>query len=219
MRILLVEDDAMLGQTLKTALEQQQYSVAWLRDGENALDTLQSERIELVIMDLGLPKRDGISIIREIRSRNIGVPVLILTARDDVQEKVRGLDAGGDDYLLKPFDLHELYARLRALSRRSPQSGGVLRCGDIVMESDAHQVFYKGSPVNLSRREYMLLEIFLNRPTRVFTRQQLEQSIYTWQDDIGSNALEVHIHHLRKKLGSEFIKTVRGVGYTVQGSR
>lgn len=217
MRILLVEDDVMLGDTLQRALIAQQYAVDWVKTGEAARHTLLSEHFDLVIMDLGLPGMDGIAVLQHIRRQGKTLPVLILTARDSVADRVQGLDSGADDYLLKPFDLFELFARLRALLRRgSVQHESISHYGDISLNSVTHEVSYKKLPVELSRREYMLLEIFLNRPGQVFTRQQLEQSIYGWGDEVGSNALEVHIHHLRKKISNDLIKTVRGVGYVLQ---
>lgn len=217
MRILLVEDDPMLGESLQRALTAQQYTVDWLKNGEQALHGILTEHFDLVIMDLGLPKMDGIQVIKEIRRQGKNTPVLILTARDAVDERVRGLDAGGDDYLLKPFDLFELCARLRALLRRGgSQHDVVSHYGEISLNNNTHQVTFRQQPVEVSRREYMLLEILLNRPGQIFTRQQLEQSIYGWGEEVGSNAVEVHIHHLRKKLHNELIKTVRGVGYMLQ---
>ncbi|MDK2778239.1 MAG: response regulator transcription factor [Pseudomonadota bacterium] len=215
MRLLLVEDDAMLGKSLQQALQAQNYVVDWVQTGLSALAALQAEHFDLAVMDLGLPGLDGIRVIEEVRDQRLPLPILILTARDSVQDRVSGLDAGADDYLLKPFDLNELFARLRALGRRNNASAVVneLSFGDIVLDTVSHQVSYQGQPVVLSRRELLLLEVFLGRPGQVFTRQQLEQSLYGWGEEVESNALEVHIHHLRKKFYNGLIQTVRGVGY------
>ncbi|MAR01736.1 MAG: DNA-binding response regulator [Oceanospirillaceae bacterium] len=216
MRLLLVEDDPMLGNSLKQALQAQHYVVDWVQTGLSALTALQTEHFDLAVMDLGLPGLDGVRVIEEVRDQRLPLPILILTARDSVEDRVRGLDAGADDYLLKPFDLNELLARLRALGRRNNAAVAVsneLRYGDIVLDTTHHQASFQGQPVNLSRREFLLLEVFLSRPGQVFTRQQLEQSLYGWGEEVESNALEVHIHHLRRKFGNEVILTVRGVGY------
>ena len=215
MRLLLVEDDMMLGKSLQQALQAQHYVVDWVQTGLSALAALQAEHFDLAIMDLGLPGRDGIRVIEEVRAQQMPLPILILTARDSVQDRVKGLDAGADDYLLKPFDLSELFARLRALGRRNSGVTAVneLRFGAIVLDTANHHASYQGAAVTLSRREFLLLEALLNRPGEVFTRQQLEQSLYGWGEEVESNALEVHIHHLRKKFYNGLIQTVRGVGY------
>jgi len=219
MRLLVVEDDPMLGESLVTALRHMSYVVDWVKDGQHALNALLNEDFDLVIMDIGLPVIDGIHIIKELRTRGSELPILVLTARDSLQDRVTGLDAGADDYLLKPFELDELTARVRALlRRRQVKSEAALVFGLIRLEPNSHQVFYKGEDVSLSRREYTLLEIFMMRPKQVFTRQQLEQAIYGWGDDVGSNALEVHVHHLRKKFYPELIRTIRGIGYTLMDS-
>jgi len=217
MRILLVEDDAMLGKTLQTALEPQGYTVDWLRDGQQALYALNDQHFDLVILDLGLPKLDGMSVLQSVRRKGLTTPILILTARDTSQDKVNGLDAGADDYLLKPFDLAELNARLRALTRRTQgRAESHITHGDIVLEPQSQQVSYQQKAVILHRREFMLLHKLLENVGQLLTRQQLEQSVYGWGEDIESNALEVHIHHLRKKFYPELIKTVRGVGYIIE---
>ena len=215
MRLLLVEDDAMLGTSLQQALQAQHYIVDWVQTGISALSALQAEHFDLAVMDLGLPGLDGIRVIEEVRAQNMPLPILILTARDSVDDRVRGLDAGADDYLLKPFDLNELLARLRALGRRHASTASVstLSFGAVILDTTHHTASYRGQSVNLSRREILLLEVFLNRPGQVFTRQQLEQSLYGWGEEVESNALEVHIHHLRKKFYNGMIQTVRGVGY------
>lgn len=217
MRILLVEDDLMLGETLKSALEPQGYTVDWLRDGVQALHALTSQHIDLVILDLGLPRLDGMNVLTTARRKGISTPILILTARDTINDKVNGLDSGADDYLLKPFDLAELNARLRALTRRANgRASSRITYGELVLEPESQTVIYKSQTVNLHRREFMLLHELLENTGKVLTRQQLEQSLYGWGEDIDSNALEVHIHHLRKKIYPELIKTVRGVGYIIQ---
>lgn len=214
MRLLLVEDDLMLGKSLQQALQGQQYIVDWVQTGIGALSALQAEHFDLAVMDLGLPGLDGLRVIEEVRAQKMPLPILVLTARDSVQDKIRGLDAGADDYLLKPFDLNELYARLRALCRRGGAViGNELSHGGIVLNLGTHSVSYRGDEVALSRRELRLLEVFLGRPGQVFTRQQLEQAMYGWGEEVESNALEVHIHHLRKKFSNDLILTVRGVGY------
>lgn len=217
MRILLVEDDQMLGETLQSALEPQGYTVDWLRDGVQALHALTSQHIDLVILDLGLPRLDGMNVLTTARHKGITTPVLILTARDTITDKVKGLDAGADDYLLKPFDLAELNARLRALTRRANgRASSRITYGELILEPESQAVCYQGQALHLHRREFMLLHELLENTGKVLTRQQLEQSLYGWGEDIDSNALEVHIHHLRKKIYPELIKTVRGVGYIIQ---
>ncbi len=219
MRLLVVEDDPMLGESLVTTLRNMSYVVDWVKDGQHALNALIKEDFDLAIMDIGLPIIDGIQIIKELRARGSELPILILTARDSLHDRVTGLDAGADDYLLKPFELDELTARVRALLRRRQVRSESALVFDLVrLEPNSHQVFYKGEEVSLSRREYTLLEIFMTRPKQVFTRQQLEQAIYGWREDVGSNALEVHVHHLRKKFYPELIRTIRGIGYTLMES-
>jgi two-component system OmpR family response regulator/two-component system response regulator QseB len=214
MRILLVEDDRMLGDGLQAGLTQAGYAVDWLRDGEAAVAALSTESFAAVVLDLGLPKRDGLSVLQWLRGRDDTTPVLILTARDQLEDKVRGLDLGADDYVLKPFDLDEIAARLRALVRRAhgrPQP--LLSLGEIELDPAARSVTRAGLAVELTPREFDLLHLLLENGGRVLTRRVLEEQLYTWNDAVDSNALEVHIHHLRKKLGNELIRTVRGVGY------
>jgi DNA-binding response OmpR family regulator len=216
-RLLLVEDDPMLGETLRDALKDQGYVVDWLSNGKTALAALEDDVTDLMILDLGLPGLDGLNVLKTIRKQGSAMPVLILTARDSIDDRVAGLDAGADDYLLKPFDLNELFARIRALSRR-PQAlkaSERIRHGAIEIDQDQMLAWCTGEPVSLTRREFSLLSLFMNHPGQVYTRQQLEQALYSWDDDVGSNALEVHIHHLRKKLGSKAIRTIRGIGYTL----
>ena len=216
MRILLVEDDPELGDGLTVGLRQAGFAVDWLRDGNSADQALQSESFDLVVLDLGLPRLSGMDVLSRARGRGLTVPILILTARDATGDKVSGLDAGADDYLVKPIDLDELSARIRALTRRSAgRAAPLLIHGDLALDPAAHTVTQAGLLVELSSREFSLLQQLLENAGRVLTRTQLEQSIYGWRDEPDSNALEVHIHHLRKKLGGELIRTLRGVGYTI----
>ena len=216
MRILLVEDDPQLGDGLTIGLRQAGFAVDWLKDGNSADQALQSETFDFVVLDLGLPRLSGMEVLSRARSRGQHMPILILTARDATGEKVAGLDAGADDYLVKPIDLDELTARIRALTRRSAgRAEPLLIHGDLALDPAAHTVTQAGLLVELSSREFSLLQQLLENAGRVLTRTQLEQSIYGWRDEPDSNALEVHIHHLRKKLGSELIRTLRGVGYTI----
>ncbi len=214
MRLLLVEDDALLGDGIRAGLMLSAYAVDWVRDGEMARRALLDHEYDACVLDLGLPKRDGLSVLKELRQRGSHMPVLILTARDSREDKISGLDHGADDYLTKPFDLAELQARLRALLRRA---GGVasplLTHGDVSLDPATKRVCLKGEEIQFSAREYALLLDLLNHPKHVRTRAQLEESLYAWGDEAGSNTVEVYIHHLRKKLGSEFIRTVRGLGY------
>lgn len=214
MRILLVEDDAMIATAVAKGLRHESWTVDHVADGERALDALGLERYDVLLLDLGLPKRDGIDVLRTLRARGMTLPVLIATARDAVADRVKGLDAGADDYLVKPFDLDELAARLRALVRRQAgRSDPVLRHGGIVLDPATHQVLLDGAPVALSSREYAVLEALLDRPGAVLSKAQLEARIYGWGEEVASNAVEVHVHGLRKKLGADVIRTVRGVGY------
>jgi two-component system response regulator QseB len=216
MRILLVEDDLQLGDGLAVGLRQSGFAVDWLKDGLSADHALQSESFDFVVLDLGLPGLCGIDVLRRARSRQQTMPILILTARDATSDKVLGLDCGADDYLVKPVDLDELSARIRALLRRSAgRSSPLLTRNDLVLDPASRTVLLGKQLVDLSGREFSLLQVLLENTGRVLSRTQLEQSIYGWQDEPESNALEVHIHHLRKKLGAELIRTLRGVGYTI----
>jgi len=214
MRILLVEDDAALGQATQAALRLEGYAVDWLRDGQHADDALRSDSFDAVVLDLGLPRKDGLDVLSALRARGDSTPVLCLTARDTLQDRVSGLDHGADDYLVKPFDLDELNARLRALMRRSAgRAVNWVECGALRMDVAGHQVQLDGQAVDLSAREFAILTTLLESAGRVVSRERLEDSLYGWDQEISSNALEVHIHHLRKKLGSDWIQTVRGAGY------
>lgn len=216
MRILLVEDDPQLGDGLTVGLRQAGFAIDWVRDGQAADNALQTEIFDFVVLDLGLPRLSGMEVLRRARSREQNMPILILTARDATGDKVSGLDAGADDYLVKPIDLDELTARIRALSRRSAgRAAPLLVHGNLTLDPAAHEVRQDGLAVELSSREFSLLQMLLESAGRVLTRSQLEQSMYGWRDEPDSNALEVHIHHLRKKLGSDLIRTLRGVGYTI----
>jgi two-component system OmpR family response regulator/two-component system response regulator QseB len=216
MRILLVEDDQQLGDGLTIGLRQSGFAVDWLKDGHSADLALQSEAFDLVVLDLGLPRLSGMEVLNRARQRGQTMPILILTARDATGDKVAGLDSGADDFLVKPIDLDELTARIRALTRRSAgRAAPLLTHGELALDPAAHTVTLAGQPVELSSREFPLLQMLLENAGRVLTRSQLEQSIYGWRDEPDSNALEVHIHHLRKKLGNDLIRTLRGVGYTI----
>ncbi|OEC60861.1 response regulator [Pseudomonas sp. ENNP23] len=218
MRLLLVEDDPALGEGVRTGLRQEGYTIDWLQDGASALHALQTEEFDLVVLDLGLPRLDGIELLRRLRGGGATLPVLILTARDATEDRIAGLDAGADDYLVKPFDLNELKARLRALLRRSTGRATVLiEHAGITLDPSSQQVTYNGQTVVLTPKEYLLLHELLAQPGKVFTRERLTQLLYGWEEEAESNTLEVHIYHLRKKLFSELIRTVRGIGYLVEG--
>ena len=216
MRVLLVEDDEMIGQGLHTALRQMSFAVDWMRDGKSAGAALQSSHFDLVLLDLGLPHRDGIDVLRELRKRGDATPVIILTARDDIQHRIAGLDAGADDYIVKPFDLDEVTARMRSVLRRAAGRGDPgIQHGNLRLDPVTRTVEREGIPVLLSGHEYAVLEALLQRPGAVLSRAQLEDRLYGWDEQIGSNAVEVYVHGLRRKLGSGAIRTLRGVGYFV----
>ncbi|OIQ67885.1 transcriptional regulatory protein QseB [mine drainage metagenome] len=216
MRILLAEDDTLLGDGLRAGLRQQGFQVDWVRDGNAAERELASGDYQAAVLDLGLPLKDGIDVLQALRNRKISTPILVLTARDAVPDRIKGLDLGADDYVLKPVDLYELGARLRSLVRRSHgQTQDLLTCGDLQINLSARQVTLAGQAVTLSTREFDLLHALMLSVGRVLTREQLEQQLYSWGQEVESNAVEVHIHHLRKKLRSDLIQTVRGIGYTL----
>ena len=216
MRILLIEDDTLIGDGLKVGLTKLGFSVDWFVSGEAGFQALTAAPWDAVVLDLSLPERDGLDILRQWRQAGQDVPVLILTARDALDQRVQGLQLGADDYLCKPFALTEVAARLQALiRRRHGQLQPELKHGNVVMAPGSHSVLCDGEAVSLKSRELALLELFLRNPGRVLTRSLLEEKLYSWDEDVSSNAVEVHIHHLRKKLGSQFIRTVHGVGYTL----
>lgn len=217
MRVLLAEDDAMLGDGLRAGLRQLGFQVDWVRDGLAAERELSGGEYSAAVLDLGLPHKDGLEVLVSLRARGVGTPVLVLTARDTVAHRIRGLDLGADDYVIKPVDLHELAARLRSLIRRAHgQPRDALCCGTVRLDPAARQVSLSGQAIALSTREFDLLHVLLLNMGRVLTREQLEQKLYSWGYEVDSNAVEVHIHHLRRKLYPELVQTVRGVGYTVQ---
>ena len=214
MRILLVEDDALLGDALQVGLRQAGYAVDWLRDGAAAAAALAAEQFSAVILDLGLPRLTGLDLLKKTRARGDRTPVIVLTARDAVHDRVRGLDLGADDYVVKPVALAELDARVRAVTRRAAGlARGLLEVGPLVIDPAARQVTYRGAPVELQPREYALLHALALRAGKVLTRGQLESQLYEWDDALDSNAIEVHVHRLRRKLDPGLIRTVRGVGY------
>ena len=216
MRILLVEDDSLLGEGLLSGLQRKNYSVDWVKNGESALAAIASTDYDAVILDIGLPKMSGLDVLKRSRKQGHTIPVLILTAQDATSDRVTGLDAGADDYLIKPFEFEELCARLRALTRRAKGiAEKKIRYKNIEIDTAAHNVTYNNEIITLSRREFSLLEEMLSSTGRVLSRSQLEDKLYSWGDEVGSNAIEVHIHHLRKHFGSDLIKTVRGIGYIV----
>lgn len=216
MRLLLVEDDELLGDAVKTGLTQFGYVVDWLKDGEIARAIVKTESFDLIILDLGLPKLSGMSLLQTIRQSNDKTPIIILTARESIDDRIKGLDAGADDYITKPFDLNELGARVRALTRRAQgRAEAILQYGPITIDIAAHTVMLEGQAINVPRREFALLQKLLESKGQVLSREQLMQSIYSWDEEVDSNALEVHIHNLRKKLNTNFIRTIRGVGYLV----
>ena len=216
MRILLAEDDPMLGDGLRAGLRQLGFQVDWVRDGLAAEHELATGDYAAAVLDLGLPLKDGLDVLQAVRARKISTPVLVLTARDAVPDRIRGLDLGADDYVVKPVDLHELGARLRSLVRRAHgQIQNTLNCGALQLDPAGRQVSLNGLPVLLSTREFDLLHALMLNAGRVMSREQLEQQLYSWGYEVESNTIEVHIHHLRRKLNNELIQTVRGVGYTM----
>lgn len=216
MRLLLVEDDEMVGKSLQRGLVQAGFRVDWVRDGREAELALGHAIHDLAILDLGLPKIDGMKLLETMRKRGNGMPVLIASARDTVRDRIAGLEAGADDYVLKPFDLDELIARVRALLRRhAGSSTPILRCGALTLDPAKRVVTLNDQPVELSAREFGLLEALMLRPGTVISKEKLEESIYGWGEEIASNAIEVHVHNLRRKLGSDRIRNMRGVGYRV----
>ncbi|MEO6032290.1 MAG: response regulator [Burkholderiaceae bacterium] len=216
MRILLIEDDPMVGKAMRQGLTLAGFVVDWVIDGRAAELSLGNGVYDLAILDLGLPKKDGMQVLATLRQSGNGTPILIASARDTVQDRIAGLEAGADDYLLKPFDLAELAARIRAVVRRHAGSGSpVLTVGTIVLDPVRKSVTHEGREVALSAKEFAVLETLMQRPGAVLSREKLEESVYGWDAEVGSNAIEVHLHHLRRKLGASVIRNVRGLGYRV----
>ena len=217
MRVLVVEDDEILGEAIQEGLRKDGYAVDWLKDGQIADQVLKSEEFDAIVLDLGLPKLHGIRVLENIRLRGSKVPVLILTARDSIEDRIKGLDMGADDYMTKPYDLNEVGARLRALQRRSvDRASPTIQYKSLTIDPVAHEVKHEGIPINLPRREFALLQKLIENKGKALSRDQLTQSLYNWDEDVDSNALEVHIHNLRKKFGSTLIRTIRGIGYMVE---
>lgn len=216
MRLLLVEDDVMIGEAVRTGLTHAGFTVDWLQDGAAALAACGIETFDLMLLDLGLPRRGGIEVLRALRSQGRRLPVIIITARDGVEERIAGLDAGADDYIVKPFDLAELAARIRAVARRHQgQPAPVLQSGAIRLDPATRMVSLGGDPVALTAREFSVLEMLMRRPGVALSRAQIEERLFGWGEEVESNAVEVHIHGLRKKLGAQAIQNIRGVGWLV----
>lgn len=216
MRILLVEDDELLGDGILTGLKQHNHVVDWVKDGISAEQAIEVESFDMVILDLGIPRKDGIDVVTTLRKKENHTPVLILTARDTTDDKIKGLNAGADDYMAKPFDLDELEARIRALHRRNAGAAStVITRGNLELDPASHNATLDGVSLNMPRREFTLLQKLLENQGRVISRDNLLQSLYGWSDEVDSNTLEVHIHNLRKKLGTKTIRTIRGVGYMI----
>ena len=214
MRILLVEDDDMVGEALRAALRQQGLAADWVRDGETAIAVIATEAFDAVLLDLGLPRRSGLEVLRAMRARADTTPVIVLTARDALADKVAGLDAGADDYLVKPFELDELLARLRAVRRRQAgRAEPVLQVADLRLDPATREVSRGGRPILLSAREFAVLQALLERPGAIVSRAQLEDRLYGWGEELESNAISVYMHQLRRKLGDDLLHTVRGLGY------
>ncbi len=214
MRLLLAEDDDMLGSSMHKALKLAGFQVSWVKDGPTVLATAGAETFDALLLDLGLPEMDGLQVLRSLRQRGNHLPVLIVSARQTVDDRIGGLNLGADDYITKPFDLNELIARLHALIRRNQgRSAPLLHCGSLQLDPIRREACLAGQALELSQREFDLLEHLMERPGAVLSREQLEARLYGWQEEVASNAIEVHLHHLRRKLGSHWIKNVRGVGY------
>ncbi|MGH7193889.1 MAG: response regulator transcription factor [Candidatus Saccharimonadales bacterium] len=220
MRVLLVEDDQMIGEAVAQALRDAGYAVDWVRDGQAALDTIATQSYDVVLLDLGLPKKDGMGVLRSLRAKSNPVPVLVITARDGIDDRIQGLDSGADDYVLKPFEMRELLARMRAVIRRKGGvAGPVLSNGALSLDPATREATVNGAPVRLSNREYSLFQALMTRPGAILSRSELEDRIYGWGEEVESNAVEYLIHSLRRKLGSHSIKNVRGVGWMVSRER
>ena len=220
MRLLLVEDDRMIGESVQKGLRQDGFSVDWVQDGNSAELALETERYDCVLLDLGLPKKDGLDVLRGMRAKRDAAPVVVITARDAVPDRIKGLDTGADDYLVKPFDLDELAARVRAVvRRREGRAEPVIEHLGLVLRPATHEASFHDEPLPLSAREFAVLEALVSRPGAILSRARLEERIYGWGEEVESNAVEVFVHSLRRKLGAEFIRTVRGAGYMVPKTR
>ena len=216
MRVLVVEDDPMIGRAVRAGLRGAGYAVDWVEDGASADLALGNGTYDLVLLDLGLPRRDGLDLLKAWRRERRSLPVLIITARDSLAERVNGLDSGADDYLVKPFDLDELLARVRAVARRHAGRGfPEIRYGSLLLDPVKREVSFRGRPVDLSAREFAVFQVLMKEPGAVVSREKLEDAVYGWGEEVGSNSVEVHLHHLRRKLAPELIRNVRGVGYRV----
>jgi two-component system response regulator QseB len=216
MRLLLVEDDVMIGEGVRQGLREDGFTLDWVREGNAAERALRTNVYDGVLLDLGLPKKDGLEVLRSLRRRGERIPVLVITARDSVSNRIEGLDTGADDYITKPFDLDELAARVRAVLRRhSGRAESLIQVGALALNAATHEATFEGRVLPLSPNEFALLEVFAGRPGIVFSRAQLEEKLYGWGQEVESNTVEVYIHNLRKKLGQGFIKNIRGVGYTI----
>lgn len=214
--MLLVEDDELIANGVREALRRRAYQVDWVNNGKDALNAAMDNPFDLIILDLGLPGLDGLDVLSTLRLHQKRTPTIVLSARGSTQNRIDGLNAGADDYLVKPFDLEELFARIHAIERRtSGAATNVLRLGEIELDLAAMSVFYQGNEVILQRREFSLLKKLMESPRQVFTREQLEESLYGWTSDLGSNAIDVYVHNIRKKMYSDVIKTLRGVGYRI----
>ncbi len=212
----MVEDDTMIGESVRLGLRHDGFVVDWVQDGKAAEVAVGIESYALLLLDLGLPKKSGLEVLRGLRASKNNIPILLITARDSVADRIQGLDSGADDYLVKPFDLDELSARIRALLRRqSGRSETVMRFAELALDPTNHQAFIGAEEISLSGKEFALLEALLDRAGAVLSRAQLEQRLYGWDEEVESNAVEVHIHNLRKKLGRDWIRNVRGIGYTL----
>jgi len=220
MRLLLVEDNDSIGKGIHSGLSQAGYAVDWVKDGQTAQSALKTEDYDVAVLDIGLPKQSGLEVLSDLRARGNSIPVLILTARDSVNDRIIGLDYGADDYMIKPFDLDELNARLRAITRRSAgRSTPKVVHGDIELDPASHTVRHKGEVVEMPPKAFAILQTLLENAGRVMSRTRLEESMYSWKDELESNAVEVHIHTIRKALGKDLIRTIRGVGYIVDQAK
>ena len=219
MRVLLVEDDLMIGESLSEALQDEAYTVDWVKDGRQAILTLRVQPYDIILLDLGLPEVDGMGVLTAMRDAKIDTPVLILTARDQLKDRIKGLDSGADDYVVKPFELGEVFARMRVLIRRAQgKADNQVTVGNLSLDTAHKRVMMEGSPVDLTAKEYMLLTTFMRSPEKVMSKTQLEDSLYGWGGEVESNAIEFLIHSLRKKLGQDRIKNVRGLGWYISNA-